>query len=215
MKKEWLILLLCILVLGFVAAEGQGVGSQKETSGESQGVQLNVNTEVKNQGEQTNLQNQIHEKLREGNYTGENGQQIQIQNQSNNRVMLRVGNVSVGCSCELEQKQIENRTRLMARLSNGKNAEIKVMPDAASETAMSRLRLKVCSEENNCTIELKEVGSGEMVQLAYKLEAEREAKVIGLFRTRMLVRAEIGAENGEILRIKKPWWSFLASESER
>jgi len=33
---------------------------------------------------------------------------------------------------------------------------IKIMPDVASEAALSRLRLRVCNETNNCTIELKD-----------------------------------------------------------
>ena len=31
------------------------------------------------------------------------------------------------------------------------------MPNTASETALNRLKLKNCNEENNCNIELKEV----------------------------------------------------------
>ena len=86
------------------------------------------------------------------------------------------------------------------------------MPDTASETALARLRLKVCSEENECQIELKEVGQGEQVKAAYEMNIQRQSKFLGLFQTRMQVQAQVDAETGEIVRVKKPWWAFLASE---
>ena len=88
------------------------------------------------------------------------------------------------------------------------------MPDTASETAISRLRLNVCSEENNCQIELKEVGKGEQAQLAYEVQDERHARLFGLFQTKMQIKAQVSAENGEVIQTKKPWWAFLASESD-
>jgi hypothetical protein len=30
----------------------------------------------------------------------------------------------------------------------------------------------------------------------------------------MQVSAQVDAENGEVIAVKKPWWAFLASESE-
>ena len=86
------------------------------------------------------------------------------------------------------------------------------MPDTASERAMERLRLKVCSEENDCQIELKEVGKGEQVKAVYEVKAQKQAKLFWLFRIKMQVRAQIDAESGEVIRTKKPWWAFLASE---
>lgn len=153
-------------------------------------------------------------KIKSGEYTGEKGQQIRIQEKENNRVQLRAGNYSADCDCNMTQEKIQNKTRFHVALSNGKNAEIKVMPDTASETALNRLRLKVCSEENNCTIELKEVGKGEDVQLAYELKVQKQSKVFGLFKTQMQVQAQVNSENGEVINVDKPWWAFLASESE-
>ena len=110
--------------------------------------------------------------------------------------------------------QERNRTRLRVRLENGTKKEIKIMPDTASERALERLRLKNCIEEQGCTIELKEVGSGKNKQLAYELQAERHARILGLFQAKMQVKAQVSAENGEVIRIGKPWWAFLATEPE-
>jgi len=139
---------------------------------------------------------------------------LKVQTQANNRIRLEVGGVSAECDCEMKQEKVQNKTKLYAKLSNGRNAEIKVMPDTASERALERLRLKVCSAENNCVIELKEVGQGEQTKFAYELKTQRQAKFLGLFRAKMQVQAQVNAESGEIIRVKKPWWAFLASEPE-
>ena len=148
--------------------------------------------------------------VKDGSYTGEGGQQVMIQKQLNNQMQLRVNNVSADCGLNLTQQQIQNKTKLETKLSNGRNAEIKIMPDTASETALQRLRLKNCDED--CTIELKEVGSGNQVKAAYEVKTQRQSKVFGLFRARMNVQAQIDAETGEVIRVNKPWWAFLATE---
>lgn len=170
----------------------------------------------RNQGDESEVKvmASVGVKATAGEYVGEGGKEIQIQERDENRVRLRVGNYSADCECNLTQNKTQDRTRFYAQLSNGRNAEVKIMPDVASETALTRLRLRVCSAENNCSIELKEVGRGDNAELAYELRVRKEARVFGLFRTRMQVSAEVNAENGEIIRTGKPWWAFLASESE-
>ncbi|MCK5043594.1 hypothetical protein KAR52_01155 [Candidatus Pacearchaeota archaeon] len=156
------------------------------------------------EGEKVNVQT--------GNYVGEQGEAIQIQMREQNQFELRVGNTTADCDCELVREQVQNKTRLYAKLSNGEHAEIKVMPDRASENALQKLKLANCGED--CTIELKEVGVGTQAKMAYELTTERSAKVFGLFRARMEVKAQVDAETGEIVRVRKPWWAFLAFEPE-
>jgi len=129
--------------------------------------------------------------------------------------VITIDRVQVNTELELEIEDGEddngrNRTKLKVKLSNGQNFEIKVMPDVASEKALARLRLKKCSEENNCTIELKEVGQG----AGYELQAERHFRILGMFKARGQVKAQVNAETGEIIQVKKPWWTFLATEPE-
>lgn len=145
----------------------------------------------------------------------QNQNKIQVQIQKGATVKIKSGNFSVECNRNLTQEQSKNQTKIHAQLSNGKKAEIKIMPETASETAINRLRLKVCSEENNCTIQLKEVQHKNNLTMAYEVKAQKQYKILGLFKTRSSVKAEINAENGEILSEKKPWWAFLASETEQ
>ncbi|VVB79776.1 Uncharacterised protein [uncultured archaeon] len=111
-----------------------------------------------------------------------------------------------------EEIDNENKTVVKAHFSNGKESEIKVMPETASARAIERLKLKVCSEENNCTIVLKEVGQGNETRAMYLVSAEKDSKVIGLFNAKMHVEAEIDAETGNVTKENKPWWAFLASQ---
>ena len=242
MKKILLLCLICILVSSLVLAQGQngihepgtgvenpeikesGQGMQDDVTTESgqetgQGVQSNTETEAQqqNQGEETQIQNQIQtqSRVQSGSYTTENGKQVQVQEQANNKVQLKSGTASAQTSMQMTQEQTQAGTKLQVKLSNGKNAEVKVMPDTASEKAMEQLRIRVCSEENNCQIELKEVGQGEQVKAAYEVQVQKQAKVLGLFKAKMQVQAQVDAENGEVIQLKKPWWAFLASEPEQ
>lgn len=103
----------------------------------------------------------------------------------------------------------EDEAGMRVRLSDGRDADVKVMPETASERALERLRLTACAE--GCRIELKEVGDGERRRAVYELRVEKEAKLLGLFRTRMRVEAQVDAETGDVTQ-RKPWWAFLASE---
>jgi hypothetical protein len=203
MKKILGIAFVFLMAASLVFAANQNSGLQ----GQGNGITAT---------DETGLGLQVRNQVQAGNYIGENGQQVQIQAQENNRFKIRSGNVSAECSeeCNMTQEQEQEKTKLKMQLSNGKNAEIKVMPDVASETALARLRLKVCSAENNCSIELKEVGKGDEAKAGYEMQVQRHFRVLGMFQTKAQVRAEVNAETGEIISVKKPWWAFLASESE-
>jgi hypothetical protein len=228
MKKIFLVFLVSIIAISLVfAAQGdavtgqQGTGASDTGSDNSQagqdtgnGANTNTETQTQNQGENTQLQNQNQVRVQSGNYENSEGKQMQIQTGAGNEVRLQVGNVEAKSNMQIgsEHDPVQNKTMLKTQLSNGKNAEIKVMPNTASEKAIERLQLKVCNSENNCTIELKEVGSGEQVKVAYEVQAQKEARVLGLFKAKMQVQAQVDAETGEVIKTKKPWWAFLASE---
>jgi hypothetical protein len=106
-------------------------------------------------------------------------------------------------SCKCEDNKCQIRKDYL--LSNGRKAEIKVMPSTASERAYERLG------ELGFNVEIKEVGKGENTKLMYELSKEKEAKILGLFRARGKVSALVDAETGEVEKVNRPWWAFLAS----
>ncbi len=205
MYKKFFSIFVFLLIFSMsfaLATQGDGQGDGTGNGDRTQ------NPDAINQ--QTQNQNRVQ--VQDGTHTGEGGQMLKVQTQANNRIRLEVGGISAECDCEMKQEKIQNKTKLYTQLSNGKNAEIKVMPNTASEKALEKLRLKVCSEEQGCNIELKEVGSGEQTKLAYELKTQRQSRVFGLFKVKMQVQAQVNAENGEVIKVKKPWWAFLASE---
>lgn len=166
------------------------------------------------------LGQRIRGKVRAGVYTSESGETFRVRDLAQNRTMLSFEGEGddereVETELEIEEENENGTLKLKIKLKNGRRVEIKVMPERASEKALERLRLKVCSEENNCTIELKEVGRGDNnTKLAYEVQVERHSRILGIFESKMKVRVEVDAETGEVIRVRKPWWAFLAVEPE-
>ena len=93
----------------------------------------------------------------------------------------------------------------MKTLSNGRNAEIKIMPATASERAIERLG------ELGFNVTLKEVGKGNETKYVYEVSGEKQGKMLGLFKVKGKVSVDVDAETGEVIKVHKPWWAFLAS----
>jgi|GEM_PF-6117628 len=146
-------------------------------------------------------------------FISENGEEFEIEkNESGINERIRSRNITshtYGLNITPEQDRERNQTKLKVKLSNGRNAEIKIMPDVASQVALEKLRLKC--ETRNCTLELKEVGNN---KVAYELNTEKQAKILALIKSKMQVKAQVDAETGELIRVKKPWWAFLATEEQ-
>lgn len=104
-----------------------------------------------------------------------------------------------------------NNSKLYVKTSKGKEIEIKIMPDTISQIVTQKLNLESCSIENNCLIEIKETEIQNSLKdnLIYELSAEKEVKILGIFRKKIKLKTEVSVETGEIISIKKPWWSFL------
>ncbi|HJX51072.1 MAG TPA: hypothetical protein VJ438_06440 [Candidatus Nanoarchaeia archaeon] len=150
----------------------------------------------------------------------ETGKIMTIQaGRSGNTIIITVNRIQVETELEVEAENLReegvqerNRTRLRAILGDGTKKEIKTMPDVASETALQKLNLKNCNLENNCNIQLKEVGSDKSKQIAYEVQAQRHSRILAIFKAKMQVKAQVDAETGELIIVKKPWWAFLATE---
>lgn len=155
-------------------------------------------------------------KIQQGNFSGKfttpSGKKVHIKSRQRGRARIKAGNAVAKTKLNLSAQRENNRTRIQARLSNGRKANVKVMPDQASQRALQALRMNACSEENNCSIKLKEVGQGNQTNVAYQARAKKRARVLGIFSTEMSVESEVDAKSGEVIRSRKPWWAFLASE---
>lgn len=214
--KASIMLLSFVFFMSLVMAvqQGQGYGVDISSSEidavvqeNGQGLEVNTSLTTQNQGETTSLGNQVQI----GVSINQSGEQVQIQIGEGKELKIKSGDIEVSTMMNMTQEQGQNMSRLKVKLSNGFNVEIKVMPNTASETALARLGAKC--EERNCTIELKEVGTGNQTRAVYEVKTQKQAKVLGLFSAKMPVQAQVDAENGEVIQAKKPWWAFLATET--
>jgi hypothetical protein len=92
----------------------------------------------------------------------------------------------------------------LKKLSNGKENDVKIMPEVASQNAIEKLG------DLGWQVELKGVGQGESAKYVYNADGKKEVKILGLFNVKIKVNAEIDSATGDVIKIKKPWWSFLA-----
>jgi hypothetical protein len=160
-----------------------------------------------------NLGELMRERKGEYQFRGD-GKNITITDISNDQKEILVEKINARTGLNLTVEDLDNKTALGVWLSNGRHAMVKIMPDQANERAIERLRLRVCNESNNCSIELKEVGMGNKTRLAYEISAEENSRFLFLFKNKMRVTAQIDGETGEVISVKKPWWSFLNSKSD-
>lgn len=114
-------------------------------------------------------------------------------------------NVTAVCKENKCARSNDDRIRTL-KLSNGRNANIKVLPETASEHAKERLG------ELGFNITLKEVGKGNETKAVYSLKTSKEGRIFGFIKKNVTVEIEIDAESdGKVLSVRKPWWAFAAS----
>lgn len=95
--------------------------------------------------------------------------------------------------------------KCVRELSNGRKAEIKIMPETASEIAIKKLG------QLGFNVTLKEVGIGNETKAIYHLETIKTVKLFGFINKKAKIQLDVDAENeGKIISMNKPWWSFMA-----
>ena len=129
---------------------------------------------------------------------------------SGNVITIVVNKAEANTTSELETEAIgDNKTKLKVKSEDETLKEIKIMPDTASETAIARLG------DLGFTIELKEVGKETTItsddRVVYELTGNKQGKFLGIFKIMASERVQVDAETGEVKKVIKPWWSFLAT----
>ena len=206
---------LAILIAAVILVSMIGFVSAQETDND---VNAGAGNET-GRGIGTELSAEIHasqELFREGNYTGTMGKFLNVKVLSGKLREIRFGNdrnksFDTDLNLSLE-KNDKNITHLIAHFENRSDIEVKIMPDTASENALARLRLHVCNESNNCTIQLKEVGKDKDRKVHYNVKADKDVKILGFMKAKMHVESEVDANTGEVTSVKQPWWAAISSE---
>ena len=84
---------------------------------------------------------------------------------------------------------------------NNKTRAINFLPDQVKEKIKNKIKARL----ENQTIELDENG-------IYQIQGRKKARLFFLFPVREKIRAQIDSETGEIIKIRNPWWGFLARD---
>lgn len=124
-------------------------------------------------------------------------------------ITIEVNKIKVNTTLELETEADDNnKTKIILNLPDGRNVTLKILPERAAERARERLG------EMNYTLELKQttITKGNETKVVYEVVGEKPGKFLGLFKTKGKMMTTVDAETGEIVKVKKPWWGFLASE---
>lgn len=117
---------------------------------------------------------------------------------------VSIEKVSNGLSLQSEkatavttEKLVIEGNKLSLKTSIG-NKEIKILPEEASSMATAIT--------NVSTIELKE----ESQQPIYSVKGIKQARLLFVIPVSMQIETKVSAESGNVISVKKPWWSFLA-----
>ncbi|MFH1867273.1 MAG: PepSY domain-containing protein [Patescibacteria group bacterium] len=95
------------------------------------------------------------------------------------------------------EKLVIEENKLSLKTSTG-NKEIKILPEEASSKATAVTSVN--------TIELKE----EYQQPIYSIKGTKQAKLLFVIPVSMHIETKVSAESGNVISVKKPWWSFLS-----
>jgi len=127
----------------------------------------------------------------------ENGREMTITAGQSGNVIVQVKGINMSTNVTL----YKTNTTLYGVFKNNNTKEIKVLPDQVKEKIRERIRARL----ENQTIELDENG-------IYQVQGRKRARLFFLFPVRIKVQAEINSETGEVIKIRNPWWGFLARD---
>jgi hypothetical protein len=134
--------------------------------------------------------------------------EIEVEKKNGKSKVKFKGKDESGVETELEIETEDNDSQIKVKLSNGRRADIKIMPFQAAEIAIERLRAQ------NFTVELVEAQERGRLRAIYNVETNKTGRFLGIFKLKMKLEGQIDPETGELIRVKKPWWAFLVAGEE-
>ncbi len=222
MKKIFTFIILTLFLTSFVLANSiTSKAIENEEGKDAQGNQISEQTGTKNQTQariltQTQIQKikQIRNRIRIQAQEGEcpencicTGSTTKCQINEGREMTIRAGNsgntiIQVkGINASTKVALYKSEDKFYGVFKNNKTRIINFLPDQVKEKIRERIKRKL----ENQTIELDENG-------IYQVQGRKRARLFFIFLVRERVRAEVNSETGEIIRIRNPWWGFLAKD---
>lgn len=230
MKRIVTLIVISLFLISFVSAMGITASAVNNKSS-------SIQTNTQNEGDETELQNRIRERIGD-KLTDEQIKKIfTLRNRI--RTAVAAGECPEKCTCtgSSTKCQLNNGTRemtitagesgnmiiqvkgisgttkvtlyksedgkLYAVTKNNETRRIRLLPDQVKERIKERLRNRF--ENENITLDEDGV---------YRYEARKRARLFFIIPVKERVNAELDPETGEIVRIRNPWWGFLAKDEE-
>jgi len=148
--------------------------------------------------------------------------QVQIETETENGTITRTINVesggksynaTVSHDLNVSDEFAGNQSRIFARLSNGQEANVSILPDQALNATLARLRIREREVNNgtNVSIQLKERIHNNIPQVVYNVEANQTGRFLGIFKVALKSNTEVDASTGEVVSVNRPWWAFLVA----
>jgi len=176
---------------------------KKITDKKGNEIKIKINAEINEDGSSV-----VREKR---TFINKNGEEVKIEIKTEVKAdgsatlerKIIINENEIKSELKILEKFEDDEIKLKAQLSNGNEREIKIMPDEASEIALEKLKSK------GFNIELKEVGEGDNLRAVYIAKEDKDGRLIGLFKIKLKLEAQIDSETGKIISSEKPWWNFL------
>ncbi len=117
-------------------------------------------------------------------------------NMSLKRVRIQYGNLSAFTNQTVE---VDNGTVYIQSQKTARK-ELKVLPENASSIAMTRVNYHIIK-----AVDIESYDD----EVFYSVRGVQRGKILGLFDVDMGVEAHVDVENASVMRVSRPWWSFL------
>ena len=125
--------------------------------------------------------------------------QMTIMAGKSGNTIIQVKGVNMSTKVELYQ----SNGSVYGTFKDNKTKLINYLPDQIREKIRERIKARIYNE--SFELELDEEGT-------YNARIKKQARLFGFIKVKEKVRAQIDPETGEFLRIKNPWWGFLAKD---
>jgi len=218
MKKVLILVMFAVLLAGFALADNNSNDS---------GQNIQTSNQENNSGENSQLQNQI---------TAMNAAQIQKIKQNQNKIKYSYANQSEcpsNCTCTGSTTKCELNGQRTITINAGNSGNIIVQVkgvNASTNVTLYKSEGKLYGEFNG---ETKRVMTPEQVQEKirerkqvrweehnitldedgyYQVQSKKRARLFYIFPVREKVELQLDAETGETIKVRNPWWGFLAND---
>ncbi len=130
--------------------------------------------------------------------TFENGTKIMtIYAGKSGNVIVQIKNINMSTNVTLYKNE---EGKVYGVFKGNKTYEL-ILPDEIKEKLQNNTRAKLYNESMNLTDDGY-----------YKIEGKKKARLFWLIPVREHMEAQVDAETGEAIKIRNPWWGFLARD---